>query len=255
MSSKAISLYFHGVPGRADELNLFGPEIAARSSHFAIAPRDFPSVTSSVDRFEGMAEAIEQSYPSQRLRLIGFSLGAAAVLRVSAVLGAQVESIDIVSAAAPLQLGDFLGDMAGAPVFRYARDYPFVFSVLSRGQSWLAKASPSTLYSALFASAASADIALRQDPCFRAIMIRQLRECLVNDLANYRYEVQSYVTDWSRLLSQISQPVSIYHGSDDNWSPVAMATALASSLQSCQRLEIMNNRSHYSTLQAFLQRC
>lgn len=255
MTTETLPVYFHGVPGGAAELNLFGAEIAARVSHFVVAQRDFVATPEQTDRFTLMATAIRNEYPNRPIRLVGFSMGAAAVLRVATVLGSQIERIDLVSAAAPLTLNDYLGKMAGASVFRCARNHPGAFGLLSKGQSWLAKASPSTLYSVLFSSAQGADMKLRDDPQFKAIMVSQLRNYLSISLDAYRYEILSYVRDWSQLLPQVTQPVSIFHGHSDNWSPVEMATDLAAKLSNCQRLEIMDGCSHYSALKAFLQDC
>lgn len=252
--SHVIPIYFHGVPGGPAELNLFGPEISARLCKFFVARRDFSKQPPNTDRFALIANAIRQKYPDQPLQLIGFSLGAAAALRVAPLLGVQVEGIELISPAAPLDLGEYLGEMAGAPVFRCAKNYPIAFNALSKGQSWLAKASPFTLYSALFSSAQGADIDLRDDPQFRSLMAHQLRKCLVSSLDTYRSEIRLYVGDWSQLLSKVTQPVSIFHGRSDNWSPVEMASDLAKTLPNCKSLEIMDGHSHYSTLKACLQK-
>ncbi len=254
MMSHALPVYFHGVPGGPAELDLFGPDVSARSGKFFVARRDFPKQPPNIDRFALIADAVRQKCPDQPLQLIGFSLGSVAALRVAPLLGDQVEGIVLISPAAPLDLGEYLGEMAGAPVFRCAKNYPFAFNALSKGQSWLAKASPFTLYSALFSSAQGADIDLRDDPHFKSLMAHQLTKCLVSSLDTYRSEIRSYVGDWSQLLSEVSQPVSIFHGRSDNWSPVEMASDLAKTLPNCQSLEIMDGLSHYSTLKACLKK-
>lgn len=255
MNSETLSVYFHGIPGGAGELSLFGGGVAARISSFVVAQRDSPALPQGADRFVLIANAIRREYPDRPLRLVGFSLGAAAALRVAAVLGDQAVRLDLISAAAPLQLGDYLPRMAGAPVFRCARSHPLPFRLLSKSQSLLAKVSPSTLYSALFASAQGADIGLREDPQFKAMMIILLGNCLTSNLDAYRSEISSYVSDWSPILSRITQPVSIFHGKMDNWSPVEMAMDLAATLSNCQRVEVMEGCSHYSALRTFLNNC
>lgn len=252
MTMDALPLYFHGLPGSASELMLFGAEAAVRASGFAIAPRNFPTRPVSADRFALIADAIRREHGDRPLRLIGFSLGAAAALRVAPLLGPQVERIDLVSAAAPLDLGSYLDGMAGAPVFRLARDHPTAFHLLVKSQALLARAFPAMLYSALFRTAQGRDQALSQDPGFRSGIIRILRECLVDNLDSYRSELQLYVRDWSQSLEKVDQPVHLFHGRSDNWSPVAMATDLANHLKSCAALNIVDDGSHYSTLKAFL---
>ena len=248
-----VVIYFHGIPGGPSELNLFGDDISARTSHFVVLPRDVPGGTSGAERFAALADAIKQEFPERPLRLIGFSLGAAAALRTAPLLGAQVEKIDLISAAAPLPLGDYLGKMAGAPVFRTARDHLAVFGLLSKAQSLLASAAPGVLYSALFRAAQCEDIGLRDNSQFRAVMTELLKASLGSNLDVYRAEILAYVSDWSPCLAAVTQPVSIYHGRADNWSPTDMATDLAAILQDCHKLELMEGCSHYSALKAFLQ--
>lgn len=253
MTEAPLPVYFHGVPGGPGELQLFGPAVAAQRSDFVIAQRDFPGLPSGADRYAAMARALQAEYPDRPLRLIGFSMGASAALRVAPVLGDQVESIDLVSAAAPLTLDDYLETMAGAPVFRCARDHPFAFGIMAKGQSLLAKAKPSFLYSALFSSAQGCDLNLREDERFKTTMIPMLRDYFANSLKAYRFEILSYVSDWSGMLSRVKQPVSIYHGQLDNWSPPDMATDLAQRVGDCRLLETFEGCSHYSALEAYLR--
>jgi Predicted hydrolase of the alpha/beta-hydrolase fold len=123
------TLYFHGLPGSAAELEGFGPEIAQRAAGFHVAARG--------GDFARLAEAIAARFPNGPLHLVGFSLGAAAALRVAPLLGERVRQIDLVSPAAPLQLGDFLGGMAGAPVFRaaLAGHWPLAALTFAQAQS------------------------------------------------------------------------------------------------------------------------
>lgn len=252
MTASLETIYFHGLPGTGAELQLFGPEVRERTNHFRIAQRQFPNAASETDVFKLIADEIQSKYNGQPLRLVGFSLGASTALRVAALLGPQVKKIDIISAAAPLQSGNYLEEMAGAPVFRIAQKNRLAFNVLSRCQSALSKVAPKLLYSMLFSSAKGNDSELREDPRFSAQMVEILRESLGNELATYRDEISEYVTDWSETLGAVSQPVSIYHGALDNWSPVEMASNMKAALGNCTRLEVFEDCSHYSTLREFL---
>ena len=254
MTASLETIYFHGLPGSGAELQLFGPEVQERTNHFRIAQRQFPNAASEADIFKLITDEMRSKYNGQLLRLVGFSLGASTALRVAALLGPQVEKIDIISAAAPLQSGNYLEKMAGAPVFRIAQKNRFAFNVLSRCQSTLSKVTPKLLYSMLFSSAKGNDIELREDPYFRAQMVEILKKSLGNELATYRAEISEYVSDWSETLGRVSQPVSIYHGALDNWSPVEMARDIKAALGSGNRLEVFENCSHYSTLREFLKR-
>lgn len=247
-------IYFHGLPGAGAELQLFGAKVHQRTKNFNIAKRQFRKGSSGADVFELIADEIRITSSGRPLKFIGFSLGASVALRVAALLGSQVEEIDIISAAAPIQTGNYLEKMAGALVFWTAQKNQIAFNVLSRCQSVISQIAPKLLYSALFSTAKGDDLKLRDDPNFSSLMVHILKESLGNELASYRSEISEYVGDWSSTLGQVSQPVSIYHGALDNWSPLEMAKSLEGALGNCIKFEVFDNCSHYSTLKEYLQR-
>lgn len=81
------TLYFHGLPGSAAELAGFGPEIAAKADVFDVVAR---YGAAGEGYFPRLAESIAARFPIGPLHLVGFSLGAAAALRVARQLGARV---------------------------------------------------------------------------------------------------------------------------------------------------------------------
>lgn len=245
-ASLAQSVYFHGLPGSAAELAGFGPEIAGRAAGFHVAARG--------GDFTRLAEALAARFPEGPLRLVGFSLGAAAALRVAPVLGERVAEIDLVSPAAPLQLGDFLGGMAGAPVFRAALAGRWPFAALTLVQAQVARAAPQRMAAALMAKAKGEDRALAADPCFIDSLAQSLRYSLIDSRDAYTAEVGAYVTDWRADLAQVHQPVRIWQGSADDWTPPAMAEALAAALPGHPQVTMLPGLSHFSALRAYLAR-
>ncbi len=253
MSDREQIIYFHGLPGSADELLAFGPDIARKSAAFRVIDRSGAHAARATSGyFEQMAADLKHEFPNTRLRLIGFSLGASAALRSAAHLRDQVSHINLVSAAAPFDLGDYLANMAGASVFRTARDNPRMFQVLTRIQSLLAQFLPGQLHAMLFATARGDDLPLARDPDFREAMKSVLRQCLGPGRAGYLQEIGLYTQNWLADLDQVTAPVSLFHGEDDNWSPVAMARDLARRLPRCEALELLPGGSHYSTLRWYL---
>lgn len=253
MSDSEQIIYFHGLPGSTDELLAFGPDIARRSAGFRVIDRSGArTAPSATDYFAQLAADLRRDVPDARLRLIGFSLGASAALRTAAHLGDQVSHIDLVSAAAPLDLGTYLPDMAGAPVFRTARDNPQMFHVLTRAQSLLARFWPGQLHAMLFATARGDDGPLASDPEFKAALKSVLRQCLGPGRAGYLQEIGLYAQDWRAELDRVTAPVWLFHGEEDNWSPVAMARDLTQRLPRCEALELLPGGSHYSTLKWYL---
>lgn len=246
-------VYFHGLPGGGGELDLFGRDIAARTSAFHVVDRSRRGAGSTAaDHFAALAGDIRARYPATPLRLIGFSLGAAAALRTAVHLGDQIRQIDLVSAAAPLDLGDYLDGMAGAPVFRIAAANRLAFGMLTAAQGLMARRLPERLFAMLFASAQGADSALAASAAFREAMQPMLRAALNAGRDGYRREILHYVDGWAEELDRVEAPVALFHGADDNWSPVAMAGDLASRLKHDTVLTIWPGLSHYSALRAYL---
>ncbi|WP_373488290.1 alpha/beta fold hydrolase [Blastomonas sp.] len=245
-------IYFHGLPGGAGELALFDADVAPARAHVHVLDRSCGlSPNSRATYFATLAAAIQTQNPGAALRLVGFSLGASAALRTAPFLGSQVASIDLISAAAPLGLGDYLDGMAGAPVFRLARSSPLLFAALARLQSGVARIAPGKLYDALFASAQGEDRTLSADPAFKAAMLPVLQQSLGPGLGTYRREIALYVQDWVAELDRVTQPVTLYHGSADNWSPATMAQDLAHRLPRVEALHLLDGLSHYSTLREY----
>lgn len=247
--SQLRTVYFHGLPGSAAELAGFGPAIARRAAGFHVAARG--------GDFARLAAGIAARLPEGPLRLVGFSLGAAAALRVAPLLGERIERIDLVSPAAPLQLGDFLGEMVGAPVFRAALAGPMPFAALTFMQAQVARAAPHKMAAALMAKARGEDRALAADPRFIAALAQSLRHSLLDSRDAYIAEIRAYVTDWRADLALVQQPVRIWQGSADDWTPPAMAEALAAALANGlsgrPQVTMLPGLSHFSALRAYLE--
>lgn len=232
--------YFHGVPGGADEWRFFAPP------NLPVFAPDRNSRISPV----ALAEQVSGNCCQESLTLIGFSLGAPIALAVARELGGRVAHIHLISPAAPLQLGNFLDEMAGGALFRMSRSSRTLLRVFARLESMVARSAPHFLVGRLFASAVGEDAALRCDPAFRSAMARVLREGLGRDPSGLVAEINAYVADWRQELAQVHSPVTIWQGELDNWTPPAMAQALAAALPGPVTLHLLPQCSHYSALRA-----
>lgn len=249
MLGEGVTIYFHGVPGNPRELTLFGapmpPGWFAPNRARLHPGRDFAG------HCDALAVTVRELAGGAPVRLAGFSLGGFIALEVAHRLPDLPLTIDLVSAAAPLQTGDFLERMAGKPVFASAARSPALFGAMAAGQALAARVAPARLASALFGSAQGADRALAQDPAFRAGMAEILREGLGHGRTNYAREIGAYVRDWSTILPAIHHHVTLWHGAEDNWAPPGMAEALADRLPNVAALHRLPGLSHYSTLRAW----
>lgn len=219
--------YLHGLPGGPEELSLAGS----------------PNALPCLDRSGGDDAIVARLAGAGPLHLIGFSLGAALALRLAARL--PVAQLTLISPAAPLTLGNFLPDMAGAPVFRAARR-PWLLRALTALQAAGFQNAPARSLQALFHNAPAADLALLSAENQR-LLLTAYRRCVGQDRAKYLAELIRYVQPWDDVLPRISAPVTLWYGADDTWSPPAMAQALARALPQT-RLHLLPQMGHYSTL-------
>lgn len=238
-------VYLHGFPGGPEELAIAG---CMGSFHFVPdRRRDAPGLSFSA-YCDDLANRIAQVSDGGPLRLVGFSLGARMALEMADRLGSQVELVALISAAGPLDHGNYLPDMAGRPVFRAAQLSRWLLRWICGGQAILARWAPTTLVDLLLASARAGDVRLAEDPGFRSTMQTMLTLSLRNGAPGYRREVEAYVEPWAPLLARITAPVVIRHGTHDNWAPPAMAKALAAALPNVSDFTMLPGHSHYSTL-------
>lgn len=238
------TVYFHGMPGGPAEWTACAP-----TGHRAFAPdRNAPVQP------RDLADAARRHCRAGPITLVGFSLGAPVALAVARELGERAGHLHLVSPAAPLQLGDFLEAMAGGPLFAMAARHPRLFGAVARVEGLIARIAPGFLFDRLFASAAGGDIALRSDPDFRSAMALVLREGLGRDPRGFTAEVIDYVADWRDGLER-SAPMpstTIWQGEADNWTPPAMAEALAAALPGTVTVRRLPGCSHYSALRCAL---
>jgi pimeloyl-ACP methyl ester carboxylesterase len=244
-----LVIYFHGAPGAPEEAQLF--DLEAQKNGLTVLCLDRfainPSITGEA-YYRLLAEEIAKKSGGQAVDFIGFSIGAFIALQTSGYMPNGVRSLHLVSAAAPLEAGDFLPAMAGQQVFRLAKAAPALFLLLSYWQSLIAWLAPKTLFRLLFASAAGADKALATDPEFQARITPVLRSCFLGRVRGYVRDVEAYVQPWSATLADIAAPTHLWHGDADNWSPPQMAHYLASAIPGAASTQSFNGLSHYSCL-------
>ena len=248
-SSKGrLAVYFHGAPGAVEETAIF--DSYARELNLRIVCFDRFAAEKSLDResyYQRLANEIEAEALGEPVALIGFSIGSHVALEVAALLRDQVSHIHLISAVAPITAGDFLESMAGGLVFKLARDKPLAFSLLTQWQRIMAVLAPCLLVRMLFSSATGADIELSKRDDFRSYIIPILKQCFQKGASGYTRDIKFYVT-WPGVFDGCTSSVSIWHGSEDNWSPFSMASYLCNALSGVTVVETMNGLSHYSCL-------
>lgn len=237
-------VYFHGMPGTGEELTLCADDNWQKGIAIILPDRQ--------DQYAGDFDKISASLKAQfldaTLHFVGFSMGGFVALQVASRLGPTVSRIDLISAAAPLELGNFLPQMAGKMIFSAARRSRFQFHVLVRLQALLAIAAPDLLYNILFKNVTMAERRLADDPEFKASVSRMTRVSLFRNRSSYIREILAYVQPWAAILPKIKAETFVWHGADDTWAPVNMAHPLAAALPNVVATNIIPGKSHYSCL-------
>lgn len=234
------------MPGGPAEFSLFADlHIEALFAPDRADPR--PGANS----YDILAQIISKRFPGCTVRLVAFSLGARPALEIAQRLGSRVSSIDLVAPAAPFTSRD--RQMAGYWVFQAARRSPTLFKALVAVQAKLASFAPSLLYAGLFKTAQGGDLALSQDTEFRERVTMMLVRCFGDGGQTYGDEVRAYVAPWMLLLAKVTQPVTLWHGTLDNWAPIAMSERLLSQLPNAVMLHRLEGLSHYSALNVALR--
>jgi pimeloyl-ACP methyl ester carboxylesterase len=244
-----IVIYFHGAPGAPEEGEVF--ELYAKKHSLRLICLDRFSCDASLAGeayYQFLAQQISKQAAGKQVDVIGFSIGAFIAIQTSRFLGNGVRNLHLISAAAPLDAGVFLEIMAGKQVFLLAKTFPILFILLSYWQGLLAWLFPKALFRLLFASAAAGDKALVVDQVYQSRVIKILKSCFLGRVPGYVRDIRSYVKPWEHTHSNISINTHIWHGAEDNWSPVAMADYLASAIPACTSTEIFSGLSHYSCL-------
>ena len=244
-----LVVYFHGAPGSMQECSLFDSH--AKDHNLRIICFDRFDIDHSVNHehyYQQLASQIKNQAGVEPIDIIGFSIGAHIALEVGAILNDQVRYTHLVSPAAPLDAGDFIDSMAGAPVFKLAMQRPFIFSLLTHCQKFIAILAPQILVKMLFATAAGEDKQLSHQQEFKRYITPVIKRCFQDGINGYIRDINSYVT-WSGHYADYSSNVQIWHGTKDNWSPLSMSSYLCQAIPYTTAVKSMEGLSHYSCLQ------
>lgn len=246
-------VYLHGVPGGPGECGLaLSGETTARilaPDRFAMAPGG--SFTEMID---ALVATILARFPEEPLHIVGFSLGARPALEAALRLDGRVSRVDLVSAAAPFELGDFLPDMAGRPIFEAARDRPAALKTMVSLQSAMGRFVPGMLFALLFRGASGPEATLADRPEFKTQMARVYARAYGVGRPGLLREIAASVEPWAARVADLAAPVRVHHGVEDRWTPAAMGSAFRRLWPQTCRIEHYEGLGHYSTAMRVLPR-
>lgn len=119
--------------------------------------------------------------------------------------------------------------------------------VMKNWYKMLAMLAPYILVKMLFASAAGKDKELNKQSAFRRNITQVLKHCFMRRTSGYMRDVHLYVK-WQDKLAEYNNSVYLWHGTEDNWSPLSMASYLCDSMPGVRSIKSMKGLSHYSCL-------
>lgn len=241
--TETTTFYLHGLPGSEAELDFALPDWHATG----IKPLNRLAIRDTHElALDAMASQIANY---ERAHLIGFSLGGMSALKLAARLPETVVKLDLIAPAAPLELGDFLGQMAGKPIFEAAMKSGGALGRIASAQRALARISKGSVIKAMFKGAAKADLDLLSDAEMQAMLRDGLQKSLIEAPEAYKSELRAFVAPWADTLARVQCPVTVWHGTEDTWAPFGLSEALVRKLRDA-KLTPLKDLSHYSGLRA-----
>jgi len=244
-----LVVYFHGTPGAPEECVVF--DQYGKQNNLTFISYDRFSVDTALEGaayYQLLADEITDKAAGKAVDMVGFSIGGFIALQVCRLIESDVRSLHLVSAAAPLEAGNFTDMAAGKSVFRLAQRHRSAFHLLIRLQSLIAAVCPNLVFRMMFAGTTGEDRILAASGEFQTVITDILELCFTRYSAGYARDLRAYVQPWKDTLSGIEINTHIWHGAEDNWSPVSMAEYLASAIPGCTSTEIFSGLSHYSCL-------
>lgn len=246
---KPTLYFFHGLPGSPRDAQLLCESVRKKYDIRAI---DFLAGYEK-NGLDGILRLIDEDHGddlSDPIHIAGFSLGAMVAMHVAAARPSQTAKLTLISPAAPLELGDFLPQMAGKPIFVLARRNPKLLAVVTRIQAALLQVAPKFLVRQLFSRVGLCEQALIADPEFQQVVECGMKRSFYEFPRAYRSLLQTYVEAWSNVVEELICETEIWHGEKDSWSPIGMSHALHTLMQGRPKLQILSETEHYSTLAA-----
>ena len=209
-----------------------------RPGYGASDPKNFESVAAWVEDLEHAAKALGLD----RFSLLGFSGGGVFALAGAAALPTRVDRVAVVGCPAPFTGPEFLDGMAvqNQEIWMLGRAG---YGVLAEALAPIAS-DPSALAEQLLENLPNADAAVFTDPAPRANFSRAVIEGLRQGVGGTARDLALIAAPWGFDLSQVTQPVDIWHGDADRNIPVNHCVRLSESLPRA-RAHIRSCQGHY----------
>ncbi len=251
--------YFHGTPGSRVEPAYSDP--AGRKFGIRLIGLDRPGMGRSefltgrtlLDWPRDVREAAEY-FGFSNYGVIGMSGGGPYALACCAANLDQINSVVLLGSWAPVAAEPLLWQQM-APLDR-------VFGRLSRGSSWIftiifsmlgaaaAYLSPQVFIRSLSSSLSAADKALLQDPELASFFAEDIQEAFRQGARGPAEDALLLYRDWGFAVEDVSAPVEIFHGTEDQFAPAAFGRYLDKKLPN-STLHLFPGKGHLYFMMQF----
>ncbi|MEN8889271.1 MAG: alpha/beta fold hydrolase [Celeribacter marinus] len=238
-------LFYHGLPGAPSDRTLLSTTAPTEAVDWLAAlDTDAPFETAICAQFERLTQDRDP------VHLIGFSLGAMAVLTLATRHPTRVSRVTLISPAGPWADGAFADQMAGASVFRAARRSRTRLTLLAVAQMTWLRFAPDLFLRTVFKSAHSTERALIAMPALRIHIVGGYARMFSTHLHAYVRALRHYACAWTPTTLPAHIPVALIQGTKDTWTPPDMARDLAARLGPQTHITWIDDAGHYGALTA-----
>jgi pimeloyl-ACP methyl ester carboxylesterase len=253
----------HGTPGSRDGSGLRTQDLYRSGIH--LITYDRPGYGGS-DRLEGRrvvhaaadVAAIAQNLGLCRFSVVGRSGGSPHALACAALLPHAVRSVAVMASLAPPDTAElswpdavWFKGMAQSNItaFQLAREDPAALraDLLHRGA--VINSDPEQIIVDLHGELSDGDRWIVMDPGVRSRLVANFTTAFAAFGLGWYDDVISFVNPWGFDVAQIKVPTLVWHGADDEFSPVDHYHWLADHIPGA-KATIESNRAHFGAVQA-----
>jgi pimeloyl-ACP methyl ester carboxylesterase len=241
-------IYFHGTPGSRRECSFDATVLQALNIRVIVPERpgyglsDFQENRCILDWPDDVAQ-LADSLGLDCFAVLGFSCGGSYALACSHRLGARITATGLLGCVAPLNTPGMWD--AVSPAFRGMYELAAKDPGQLEQQLAPAAASPEGVLAMVEEAVSTPDKATFTEPVFREKLLVNVTEALRQGAKAVVWDLHLAALPWGFNLTDVQQPVQLWHGTDDLNAAVAMGHYLADTLPHCSA-RFMANEGHYS---------
>lgn len=222
-------VYLHGMPSCRREQLIFPDEVVERQT-LRLLSVDRPGWGNTDalagDRVTRVADVLTvcDALGVTTFPLMAMSAGGSYALTLAALAPDRVDRVVLLSAQMPYDDDDAIqgllpDQLALVPLLRRGRSAALIEGV--EGWRQAVKEDPLTALASAFGSLSARERALFESPSFRELIVDGMREGVHNRVDGALDDLLSWPTPFEVDLATIKCPVVAFHGTADNWEPLA----------------------------------